>query len=64
MLNTPCKNLGCHRPPLHGLESWARLCQYHYDEYMWGTEWADKSKEERERRTADDNPQSSVLDSD
>jgi hypothetical protein len=27
-------------------ELYTHLCQYHYNEMMWGTEWADKCKAE------------------
>ena len=32
----------CENPSVPGLVSGVGLCQYHYNEKMWGKEWADK----------------------
>ena len=35
----------CGKPSVPGLISKVALCQYHFDERMYGKEWADRCKE-------------------
>lgn len=43
-MNKTCK---CGKPSIPGLKSHVALCQYHYNEYQWGTAWADRCEETR-----------------
>ena len=43
-----CGVPGCKEVSLPGLVR--PLCQYHYDEFMWGTVWAKRCKAEREAK--------------
>ena len=47
-----CSRIGCNDRSLTGLNK--KLCQYHYNEYQWGTKWADRIKREDEEQTEKD----------
>jgi len=36
----------CGEPSIPGLKSGVALCQYHYNERMWGTAWADACRKD------------------
>ena len=44
MSSKTCK---CGEPSLTGFISGVSLCQYHYDERMWGKDWADYARTKR-----------------
>lgn len=41
----------CGKPSLKGLKKGIALCQYHFDESIWGKEWADKCAAREEEIT-------------
>lgn len=47
-----CLAAGKEEPSLKGLTPGYGLCQYHYNERMWGTKWADEMLHIEEAETA------------
>jgi len=41
-----CSKVGCSEPTIPGLRK--PLCQFHYNEFQWGTKWAIRCKLEAE----------------